>query len=235
MKIPTLLVTSNSWIFVYAYLTTAIIVMMNLPMTRSLCFTTTSTCTKKISQTSRAWRTNKNTNSNSNSRLYSSVSSSSSVSKYSYEEKYNQLMHGTTLSLAPMMEYTDRHFRYMMRLLSKDTLLYTEMVAANAICHERQDSLSRGRDIMHAHSPTKGSLLESQVEQDLDTSGYDMTYLRRFLGESRLYTEAGESPPGSILQLGGSDPIQMKEACRAVLELTDRGYCDYTAINLNCG
>ncbi len=208
--------------------------MMNLQMARSFCFshiTRTASANKRrsateaiISQKSRTCSTSSTTS----TRL-----SSSSVSPYSYDEKYNQLMHGTPLSLAPMMEYTDRHFRYMMRLLSKDTLLYTEMVAANAICHERQDALKRGRDI--THTPNNGSLLQTQVNQDLETCGYDMTYLRRFLGESRLYTEAGTSPPGSILQLGGSDPMQMKEACQAVLELTDRGYCDYTAINLNCG
>lgn len=32
------------------------------------------------------------------------------------------------LSVAPMMERTDRHFRYMMRQISRHTLLYTEMV-----------------------------------------------------------------------------------------------------------
>ena len=37
------------------------------------------------------------------------------------------------LSVAPMMERTDRHFRVMARQLSRRTLLYTEMVVANAI------------------------------------------------------------------------------------------------------
>ena len=34
-----------------------------------------------------------------------------------------------------MMEYTDRHFRYLMRLISKNMLLYTEMVHCGAILH----------------------------------------------------------------------------------------------------
>ena len=33
-------------------------------------------------------------------------------------------------SVAPMMDYTDRHFRYLMRLLSHHAVLYTEMVTA---------------------------------------------------------------------------------------------------------
>ncbi len=37
------------------------------------------------------------------------------------------------LSVAPMMEYTDRHQRYMMRLITRHTLLYTEMVNMNAV------------------------------------------------------------------------------------------------------
>ena len=37
------------------------------------------------------------------------------------------------LSVAPMMERTDRHCRYFFRLLSQQTLLYTEMINANAI------------------------------------------------------------------------------------------------------
>jgi len=37
------------------------------------------------------------------------------------------------ISIAPMMDRTDRHYRYMMRQVTRRTLLYTEMVTANAI------------------------------------------------------------------------------------------------------
>jgi tRNA-dihydrouridine synthase A len=37
------------------------------------------------------------------------------------------------ISVAPMMDYTDRHCRYFLRLLSPGALLYTEMVTATAI------------------------------------------------------------------------------------------------------
>ncbi|MDX2483741.1 MAG: tRNA dihydrouridine(20/20a) synthase DusA [Pseudodonghicola sp.] len=37
------------------------------------------------------------------------------------------------LSVAPMMDWTDRHCRYFHRLLSRETLLYTEMVTAPAL------------------------------------------------------------------------------------------------------
>lgn len=38
-----------------------------------------------------------------------------------------------TISVAPMMDYTDRHCRYFLRLLSPRALLYTEMITAPAI------------------------------------------------------------------------------------------------------
>ena len=39
------------------------------------------------------------------------------------------------LSVAPMMDRTDRHFRYFVRQITKRTLLYTEMVTSAAIIH----------------------------------------------------------------------------------------------------
>ncbi|WP_119328013.1 tRNA dihydrouridine(20/20a) synthase DusA [Cysteiniphilum halobium] len=40
-----------------------------------------------------------------------------------------------TLCIAPMIDWTDRHYRYLMRLITKKTMLYTEMITANAIIH----------------------------------------------------------------------------------------------------
>jgi len=39
------------------------------------------------------------------------------------------------LSIAPMMDRTDRHYRYFMRQITRRTLLYTEMIVAQAILH----------------------------------------------------------------------------------------------------
>jgi len=45
-------------------------------------------------------------------------------------------------SVAPMMDYTDRHFRVLMRQISRRSLLYTEMVVAQALHHsERRERL----------------------------------------------------------------------------------------------
>src|SRR5215510_7253687 len=44
-----------------------------------------------------------------------------------------QLDQGHKFCVAPMMEWTDRHCRYFLRLISKHALLYTEMVTADAV------------------------------------------------------------------------------------------------------
>ena len=38
-------------------------------------------------------------------------------------------------SVAPMMEWTDRHYRYFARLITRHALLYTEMVTTGALLH----------------------------------------------------------------------------------------------------
>ena len=45
------------------------------------------------------------------------------------------------ISVAPMMAHTDRHLRYFLRLLTKRTLLYTEMVNQHAIRHGKRTHL----------------------------------------------------------------------------------------------
>ena len=44
-------------------------------------------------------------------------------------------------SVAPMLDWTDRHCRYFLRLLSKHSLLYTEMVTTGAIIYGKGDYL----------------------------------------------------------------------------------------------
>ncbi len=40
-----------------------------------------------------------------------------------------------TFCIAPMMDHTDRHFRYLMRLLAPHAWLFTEMIPAGAVLH----------------------------------------------------------------------------------------------------
>jgi tRNA-dihydrouridine synthase A len=47
-----------------------------------------------------------------------------------------------TFSIAPMLDWTDKHYRYFARLMSVNALLYTEMVTTGAILHGRGDYLA---------------------------------------------------------------------------------------------
>ncbi len=47
-----------------------------------------------------------------------------------------------TFSIAPMLDWTDRHYRYFARLMSSEILLYTEMVTTGAIIHGKGDYLA---------------------------------------------------------------------------------------------
>jgi tRNA-dihydrouridine synthase A len=45
------------------------------------------------------------------------------------------------LSVAPMMDRTDRHYRYFMRQITRHTLLYTEMITTAALLHGDRSKL----------------------------------------------------------------------------------------------
>ena len=53
------------------------------------------------------------------------------------------------IAVAPMMDWTDRHCRYFLRLLSPRARLYTEMVTAAAIHHGDKDRLLAYNDSEH--------------------------------------------------------------------------------------
>lgn len=54
-----------------------------------------------------------------------------------------------TFSIAPMMDYTDRHCRFMFRQLTDHSLLYTEMITAPALVHGNRDRLLEYNPIEH--------------------------------------------------------------------------------------
>ncbi|QDY69157.1 tRNA dihydrouridine(20/20a) synthase DusA [Qingshengfaniella alkalisoli] len=88
-----------------------------------------------------------------------------------------------TLSIAPMMDWTDRHCRYFHRLISRQALLYTEMVTAPALVR------GNARHLL-----------------DFDTAEHPVA-----------------------VQLGGSDPKELAQACKMACE------AGYDEINLNVG
>jgi tRNA-dihydrouridine synthase A len=80
------------------------------------------------------------------------------------------------LSVAPMMDRTNRHFRYFMRQITRRTLLYTEMVTSSAILHGDRDRLlgfsaaEKPLALQVGGDDPKTLALCAQIAQDM---GYD--------------------------------------------------------------
>jgi tRNA-dihydrouridine synthase A len=80
------------------------------------------------------------------------------------------------VSIAPMMQRTDRHFRFLMRCISRHVLLYTEMVTTGAIIHGDRRDLLEFSDAEHPIAVQLGgddpeALTEcARIAQDM---GYD--------------------------------------------------------------
>ena len=79
-------------------------------------------------------------------------------------------------SVAPMMDWTDRFCRYFHRLLSKETLLYTEMITTGALIHGDSHHHLAFHDIEHPIALQLGGsdpqALASSVRM-ADKYGYD--------------------------------------------------------------
>jgi tRNA-dihydrouridine synthase A len=80
------------------------------------------------------------------------------------------------ISVAPMMDCTDRHDRFFLRLMSKNVLLYTEMVATkSAIYGDRKKILSYSPEEKPLALQVGGSNKEelSEVAKIAEDMGYD--------------------------------------------------------------
>jgi len=80
------------------------------------------------------------------------------------------------LAVAPMMDWTDRHCRYFMRLLSPSVRLYTEMVTSNAIHFGDADTLLRFHPAEHPIAVQLGGsdpALMAEAALRAASAGYD--------------------------------------------------------------
>ncbi|MBT5616044.1 MAG: tRNA dihydrouridine(20/20a) synthase DusA [Flavobacteriales bacterium] len=80
------------------------------------------------------------------------------------------------ISVAPMMDCTDRHDRFFLRLMSKNVMLYTEMVATKSAIHgDRKKILSYSPEEKPIALQVGGSNKEelSEVAKIAEDMGYD--------------------------------------------------------------
>ncbi len=79
-------------------------------------------------------------------------------------------------AVAPMMEWTDRHYRYLARLMSKHTRLYTEMITSGALIHGDRDRFLKYDDCEHPIALQLGGSNPADMKQSAiwgEQAGYD--------------------------------------------------------------
>ncbi len=66
-------------------------------------------------------------------------------------------------SVAPMMDWTDRHCRFFLRQLSRHTLLYTEMVTTGALLHGDRQRFLRYDECEHPLALQLGGSVPARI------------------------------------------------------------------------
>ena len=115
-------------------------------------------------------------------------------------------MRAELMSVAPMMDYTDAHFRALCRMMSRRVTLYTEMVVDKALLHSVEDDVKRAATMLH---------------RGLDAAADD--------NDDAKLTTAATRRGDTVLQLGGSDATTMAAAARVAAKY------GYASVNVNCG
>ena len=80
------------------------------------------------------------------------------------------------LAVAPMMDRTDRHCRYFLRLLAPNAWLYTEMITARALIHGAHERLLAFHPAEHAVAVQLGGGVPAELAAAtrlVATAGYD--------------------------------------------------------------
>jgi tRNA-dihydrouridine synthase A len=108
------------------------------------------------------------------------------------------------LSVAPMMDRTDRHFRYFMRQITRRTLLYTEMITTAAIMHG-------DREVLLGFSPEEKPLA-LQVGGDDPTELAESARIAEDMGYDEINLNVG--CPSSRVQNGNFGACLMAQPDR---------------------
>jgi tRNA-dihydrouridine synthase A len=134
-----------------------------------------------------------------------------------------------SLSVAPMMERTDRHFRFLMRLVSPSARLYTEMITSSALVNGDAERLLAFHPSEH---PVAVQLGGSDPEALYVSSrlaaraGYDEINLNVGCPSSRV--QAGDF--GARLML---DPVRVGDCVAAMREASGRPVTVKTRIGVD--
>ena len=137
----------------------------------------------------------------------------------------SDISHSARLSVAPMMDWTDRHCRVFHRLLSQHTLLYTEMVTAPAVIHGDRDRLLGFDPMEHPVAVQLGGSDPKQLAEATAISagyGYDEVNLNCGCPSDRVQSGAFgailmKSPDlvaECVSEMIAASPVEVTVKCR---------------------
>jgi len=119
-----------------------------------------------------------------------------------------------TLSIAPMLDWTDRFDRYFLRLISKHALLYTEMITTAALLHGDQDYLLAFDSLEHPVAVQLGGsdpIALAECAKLCERHGYDEINLNLGCPSDRV--QSGRF--GACLMI---EPALVSDCIRAMVE-----------------
>ncbi|ASY74609.1 tRNA dihydrouridine(20/20a) synthase DusA [Pectobacterium polaris] len=158
--------------------------------------------------------------------------------------------HLNRFSIAPMLDWTDRHCRYFLRQLTGQTLLYTEMVTTGAILHGKGDYLAYSEEEHPLALQLGGSDPQAlaQCAKLAEQRGYDEVNLNvgcpsdrvqngRFgaclMGEAALVADCIKAMKDSTsipitvkTRIGIDDQDSYEFLCDFIQTVAERGECD---------
>ncbi|WP_113626681.1 tRNA dihydrouridine(20/20a) synthase DusA [Pectobacterium peruviense] len=153
-------------------------------------------------------------------------------------------------SIAPMLDWTDRHCRYFLRQLTSQTLLYTEMVTTGAILHGKGDYLAYSEEEHPLALQLGGSDPQAlaQCAKLAEQRGYDEVNLNvgcpsdrvqngRFgaclMGDAALVADCIKAMKDSTsipitvkTRIGIDDQDSYEFLCEFIQTVAERGECD---------
>ncbi|MCY4420142.1 MAG: tRNA-dihydrouridine synthase, partial [Gammaproteobacteria bacterium] len=120
--------------------------------------------------------------------------------------------HTHRLCVAPMMQCTDRHFRFLARLLSKHSRLYTEMITASALIHGDRKALLEFNECEHPLALQLGGSSPAEMQQCVEYAAeYDYDEVNINAGCPSDRVQAGRF--GACLML---EPATVADCIRAM-------------------
>lgn len=138
------------------------------------------------------------------------------------------------LSVAPMMDWTDRHCRYFHRLMTRRALLYTEMVTAPALIHGDRDRLLAFEPAEHPVALQLGGSNPAQLARAARIGadfGYDEINLNVGCPSDRVQSgtfgavlmESPERVAECAAAMAGASPVEVTVKCRIGVDDQDPG------------